>query len=97
MVIGMLHGCGIPGKKPLILIPDIWQIGVCTQQQTIVFPERCTRYVHIRSSGACTIENLHFKANITSVTYKGSFTCNDSLLNKIWAAGAATIFCCLRI
>ncbi len=64
--------------------------------RSFILPERCIRFVQIRSTGSCSITNLHFKANITPVTYKGSFSSNDDDLNKIWAAGAATIHSCMH-
>ena len=62
----------------------------------VLTPERCIRFAQIISTGPCTIENLHFKANVTPVEYKGSFSCSDKELNKIWEAGAATIHSCMH-
>jgi len=64
--------------------------------KSVLTPERCTRFVHIRSSGLCSIECLHLKANVTPVEYRGSFSCSDDELNKIWEAGAATIHSCMH-
>jgi alpha-L-rhamnosidase len=59
-------------------------------------PERCTRFAQFRSTGPCTIENLVFKASVTPVEYKGTFSCSDEELNTIWEAGAATIHSCMH-
>lgn len=74
-------------------IPDIELTMV---PKSVLTPERCFRFAHIRSTGPCTIGNLHFKANVTPVNYKGSFSCSDEALNKIWEAGAATIHSCMH-
>lgn len=64
--------------------------------KSVLTTERCTRFVHIRSTGSCIIEDLIFKASVTPVKYKGSFSCSDEELNKIWEAGAATIHSCMH-
>lgn len=81
-----------PANSEQIPLPDIEIKG----DSHIVTPELCVRYAHIRSTGSCKLQNLRFNANITPVEYKGSFTCNDPLLNKIWEAGAATIHSCMH-
>jgi hypothetical protein len=64
--------------------------------KSVLTPERCIRFAQIRSSGPCIIEGLLFKASVTTVEYKGSFSCSDEELNKIWEAGAATIHSCMH-
>jgi len=64
--------------------------------KSVLTPERCARFAHIRSTGPCLIDGLFFNANVTPVEYKGSFSCSDLELNRIWDAGAATIHSCMH-
>jgi len=82
-----------PDKLEQQPIPEI---GIDQIPRNYILPERCARYIQIKSTGTCIISNLHFKANITPVNYKGGFSCNDIELNEIWAAGAATIHSCMH-
>lgn len=82
-----------PVNSEQLPIPEI---ELTSFSKPILTPERCIRFVHIRSTGPCTIKNLIFKASVTPVEYKGSFSCSDEELNKIWEAGAATIHSCMH-
>ena len=50
------------------------------------------RFVKVEALNAdLTIKNICAEADIKDIEYKGSFECNDELINKIWKTGAYTV------
>lgn len=63
---------------------------------TYELPERCVRFVRLRSAAPCDIYDIVLHARIAPVTYVGAFACDDDTVNAIWRAGAATLHACLH-
>lgn len=49
------------------------------------------RYLYIETEGSLTFEDVSMMFEYLPIEYKGSFKCNDELLNKIWEVGAYTM------
>ncbi|MGN0182056.1 MAG: alpha-L-rhamnosidase C-terminal domain-containing protein [Candidatus Ornithomonoglobus sp.] len=59
---------------------------------TQTFGETGFRFVKIEAVGGdVTVGTVKAVPNIRELEYKGSFRCNDELLNKIWETGAYTV------
>jgi len=57
---------------------------------------QCLRYALFSWNDSCNIDEITFKAKVTPVEYKGSFSCEDELLTQAWYLGAATIHSCMH-
>lgn len=59
---------------------------------TMRFGNTGFRFVKIEAVGATiTLKSICALTDIKDIEYKGSFQCNDELLNKIWETGAYTV------
>ena len=52
---------------------------------------RAMRYALIECVGDISVESVTMQAEMKDVAWRGSFECNDTLLNRIWQVGAYTL------
>ena len=70
---------------------DILDIDQANPTDLVFEQSKAYRYLYVLTTGDLRYSKLDMLYEYSPVTYKGSFRCNDDLLNKIWEVGAYTM------
>lgn len=62
-----------------------------SSDELLLTDSKAYRYLYIETEGNLTFEDVSMMFEYLPIDYKGSFKCNDELLNKIWEIGAYTM------
>ena len=62
-----------------------------SSDELLLTDSKAYRYLYIETEGNLTFEDVSMMFEYLPIDYKGSFKCNDELLNKIWEVGAYTM------
>lgn len=65
-------------------------------KREITLTERAVRFVRISADKGCTLENIHFLADVWPVKMQMEFECDDEQVNRLWKAGVATLHTALH-
>lgn len=60
-------------------------------QELVLSDSKAFRYLYIETEGNLTYGDVSMLYEYMPIEYKGSFKCNDELINKIWEVGAYTM------
>lgn len=70
---------------------DILDINQVNPSDLVFEQSKAYRYFYVLTTGDLRYSKLDMLYEYSPVTYKGSFRCNDDLLNKIWDVSAYTM------
>lgn len=70
---------------------DLFDIDNTSAQDFLVSDSKAFRYVYIEKDASLSYDSVSMLYEYLPLDYRGSFKCNDELLNKIWEISAYTM------